>query len=182
MNRIDWDRLARALRYYQGCAYEYVETPWVVPGNISTITFPAEPFPERLHVGSAEQGFLDLMFKGKLRPEQPYVSAGPCFRPSDEGKPDHEPWFFKVELFVIGGPTWMPELIGDAWDYFTLEAGTPPRIVDTEEGKDLCLNGLEIGSYGVRTHQGYSWVYGTGIAEPRFSLALSKSVRNSGDG
>ncbi len=175
---IQWDRVARAIQYYQGCGYHYIETPWVVPGSVSAITFPEQMTAESVHVGSAEQGFLDLMLKGKLLTEQMYVSAGPCFRPQDAGKPDHEPWFFKVELFAIyhiGEPLWMEDVMTDAFDYFQFETGLTPDVVVTEDGKDLYLNGLEIGSYGVRTYQGHSWVYGTGLAEPRLSLALSRS-------
>lgn len=37
---------------------------------------------------------------------------------------------------------------------------------------DIELNGIEIGSYGVRTCPFLQWSYGTGLAEPRFGRAL----------
>jgi hypothetical protein len=44
-------------------------------------------------------------------------------------------------------------------------------IVKTEIGHDIELNGIEIGSYGWRQNQDIIWAYGTGLAEPRFSIA-----------
>jgi hypothetical protein len=39
----------------------------------------------------------------------------------------------------------------------------------TEIGEDLTIDGIEIGSYGIRAYNAITWVYGTGLAEPRFS-------------
>ena len=47
-----------------------------------------------------------------------------------------------------------------------------------ESSKDildiLSLDGIELGSYGFRKHLDYGWVFGTGVAEPRLSIALDK--------
>jgi hypothetical protein len=32
-------------------------------------------------------------------------------------------------------------------------------------------NDIEIGSYGMREYENFKWIYGTGMAEPRFSKA-----------
>lgn len=46
------------------------------------------------------------------------------------------------------------------------------EVVDTDEGFDLQLGGIEIGSYGKRHHDSFGpWAYGTGLALPRFSVA-----------
>jgi hypothetical protein len=42
----------------------------------------------------------------------------------------------------------------------------------TPEGIDLVLNGIEVGSYGVRTVGNRTWTYGTGLALPRFTVAI----------
>jgi len=42
----------------------------------------------------------------------------------------------------------------------------------TAIGWDLNLYGQEIGSYGIRKLGGHHWVYGTGLAEPRFSTLV----------
>lgn len=43
--------------------------------------------------------------------------------------------------------------------------------------RDILLQGIEIGSYGIRKYhkdeRTHTWVYGTGLAEPRFSTVLS---------
>ena len=53
--------------------------------------------------------------------------------------------------------------------------GTPLSVVATEEGHDLMLNGIEVGSYGHRSIPGIeTWAYGTGLALPRFSVASAK--------
>lgn len=45
------------------------------------------------------------------------------------------------------------------------------KIERTVEGADLTIDGIEIGSYGIRTYNTITWIYGTGLAEPRFSKA-----------
>jgi hypothetical protein len=49
------------------------------------------------------------------------------------------------------------------------------RLVTTEDGLDVEIGGIEVGSYGTRLHEGFSWNYGTGLAEPRFSSALEEA-------
>lgn len=191
-HEISWSRTARAVKFYRSNGFCYVETPWVVPKITAQVTFPDDSLPDPVHVGSAEQGFLDLMFQSsapdplpsgytRLHPGQPYVSAGPCFRPQDAILEDHNPWFFKVELFIFGDPQiagLLEPLIHKAEAYFESELSIrhheQSRRVPTLEGVDLYLGDLEIGSYGVRTHDGRTWVYGTGLAEPRFSLAMTR--------
>ena len=43
------------------------------------------------------------------------------------------------------------------------------EIVETDIGYDIEANGVEVGSYNRISAQGYTWVCGTGLAEPRFS-------------
>ena len=50
--------------------------------------------------------------------------------------------------------------------------------ISTDEGYDIVLNGIEVGSYGIRQHENLRWIYGTGIAEPRFSTALKIGAEN----
>jgi hypothetical protein len=38
---------------------------------------------------------------------------------------------------------------------------------------DLEINGIEVGSYSRRSFGGISWTCGTGLAEPRFSMATA---------
>jgi hypothetical protein len=130
-------------------------------------------------VGSTEQGFIQLMLyrSGLLANNKQYVSWSPCWRPADNGvSPYHVGKFYKCELFVPNPAD--PELTqrqleAAAFNYFKiLSPKSDLQLVDTEDGNtDLVLNGIEVGSYGFRKHKGFSWVYGTGLAEPRFSMA-----------
>ena len=50
-----------------------------------------------------------------------------------------------------------------------------PTAVKTDEGYDLEINGIEVGSYGARYHAKIGWwAYGTGLAEPRYTTAMNK--------
>lgn len=176
MTPISWERVARALQFYQRCGYVYLETPWVVSEKASSATFPESvglsngTFP----VGSAEQGFIQLMMDGSLKPGA-YVSAGPCFRPQDAGRSEyHFPWFFKVELLHYQEHFPTLETLEFAQIFLGAEAGDVPlvEVPQPEDTWDLECNGIEVGSYGSRTLREHSWTYGTGLAEPRFSLAL----------
>ena len=51
-------------------------------------------------------------------------------------------------------------------------------IVKTEEGYDLEVGGIEIGSYGIRKCDYLEWIYGTACAEPRMSVVILKNKLN----
>lgn len=204
---IDYNLVQMAVADYQLEGFEYLETPWVVSEEALKVTLPADKEGYQLHkcipydhpilptqipywlVGSAEQGFIQLMLEGKLSKGK-YCSAGPCFR---DDKPDewHHPYFFKVELIdylpekpdvlsMLNAAKFqleqMAQIIVASQDYarsipsFTLE------VVPTEEGHDLMLDGIELGSYGLRKYQNHTWVYGTGLALPRFTQAINKKL------
>lgn len=192
---IDWKRIANAIEFYQSYGYTYVELPYVVPNLISRIT--AESGIVSINadlgdggtdlVGSAEQSFLHLALNGNLDLTKRYVGCTPCFR--NEVLDDlHQKHFMKVELFVpfmeLSGTVTRPiaatviNVAIDAKLFFRQYAEVD--VVPIDDTCDIMLNGIEIGSYGFRrvrdiSGRGLSWVYGTGLAEPRFSQALAKS-------
>lgn len=173
---ISWARVARALDFYQARGYVYVVTPWVVSPAAHLSTWPGGDVwarPEGWLVGSAEQGFIELAMTGRL-PRGRLVSAGPCFRPGDGHSPEKgvHPFFFKVELW--GDPGTETQMLEDARVFFR-EERVEAHIVQTTSGRDLYSETLELGSYGKRSTQGLSWSYGTGLAEPRFSLAPART-------
>jgi len=48
-----------------------------------------------------------------------------------------------------------------------------PRACQTLESFDIEIDGVEYGSYGLRYHEDIGvWVYGTGVALPRFQQIL----------
>lgn len=180
---INWLRIGRAVRFYQDRGYNYVEVPWVVPRRITEATVPPS---SRIYsvddnadlVGSAEQSFLWLAERGELC-HRHLVAVSPCFR-GDTLSPIHQNTFMKVELFCSqAADTDLRSLVHDARDFFRSE-GVPVQCVDTsaltgtENSVDLQVEGVEIGSYGIRSQNGLTWAYGTGLAEPRFSVAKRK--------
>ena len=138
-------------------------------------------------VGSAEQSFLHLALNGMLKAGR-YVAASPCFR---DDPPDrfHRRTFFKVELidlYAAGSeglrqtPLYMAHT---ALRLFrALPGGEQAKIVPTgEDTYDIELRGVELGSYGTRSYDRWSWVYGTGLAEPRFTLAVQSEPASPSD-
>lgn len=169
--------ISKAINFYETLDYKWVDTPWIVPQNIKQSTYPGlhEKCELGYLVGSAEQGFIQLMKEGKL-PNGKYVSAGPCFRFDDFGKPGYHPYFFKVELIHVGKDDHL-RLLDDARIWFegdSYNRNIKTSVVKTEEGKDLYIGNIEVGSYGFRTFEDVSWSYGTGLAEPRYSEAKEK--------
>lgn len=47
------------------------------------------------------------------------------------------------------------------------------KVEIDEFSYDLEINNIEVGSYGIRQYKNLFWVYGTGLAEPRFSQAIN---------
>lgn len=179
---IDYLKIAAAIEFYKGAGYRYIETPWVVDQDIIDITCPQERFSLKTGdhttalVGSAEQGFLQLLKDGKLWPYTKYMSAGPCFRVEDVIDELHQEQFFKIELFTTAPDAGhaherFRETISDASKFMNTS-----ETVDTADGIDLTIGGIEVGSYGHRHHDlvGH-WAYGTGLAEPRYSQAVRKN-------
>jgi hypothetical protein len=191
---INYQTVSRAISLYGAQKYKYVDTPWYVGANALTVTLPRERWgfnmwhPElpndKFLVGSAEQGFIQLMLDGAIQPGS-YCSAGPCFRDEPVVDELHRYSFFKLELLKIYDTKEVPQLI-DAWkmaymardihvDLYWLSEKSKEklRVIKTPEGYDLELAGVEIGSYGLREHAGHRWLYGTGLALPRAQIARS---------
>ena len=178
---IDWSRLGRAVNFYKGFGFQQIETPWRITQAIYDATAPqtATPFRCRLDgdrpdilVGSAEQGLLEIM--GSLRRGN-YLSVSPCFR-DNEVDETHFSDFMKVELCVVDPSPDAHEWLGLLATRFAKSEGTEIERVMTDSGFDLYCGGIEIGSYGLRSAalggQIFTWAYGTGLAEPRFSQAI----------
>lgn len=201
MHRIDYALLARALEYYTDAGYAYVEVPWSVPRWAVQTTCPeAErqtPFQDAddFLVGSAEQSFIYLQGTGILKPGR-YCACTPCFRTGDSSDDLHHASFMKVELFdtldvdissvrgMLNAVSCFVKQELSQELFLLLERDTVPRYlhgVNTRYTYDLNLNGVEIGSYGLRhiyeKHpHNQKFCFGTGLAEPRFSQARDLPV------
>lgn len=195
LSPIDWGVLSRAIEYYRDVeGFEMVEVPWIVPTEISKKTFDGTPYelipgPNLIGsgqslIGSAEQAFLYLLSIGSIKTAKNYMGLSPCFRNEKELKPLTQKHFMKLELFfafaypIDEEEGW--EMAKTAFDVFYNEGGKNGKlkIVKTDQGYDIMLNDIEVGSYGVRNaiinERKIWWVYGTGLAEPRFSSALKR--------
>jgi tRNA synthetases class II core domain (F) len=181
---IDWGILHRACLHYSSLGYQQKETPWVIPENYGKTTKPHidksfvhnnDMFKKQAHelVGSAEQGFIYLLLNNLL-PKGKYFSVSPCFR-VDNYDSTHLPWFMKLELLIYSPENedeYLKSILNDAFNFLNINSDNQCEIVSLEDGTyDINLNGLEIGSYGIRNIENIKYIYGTGIALPRFNVA-----------
>lgn len=184
---IDWSLLQRACVYYSSLGYQQKETPWLIPEIYGKTTKPhidrsfvqdKNMFKEQAHelVGSAEQGFIYLILNNLL-PEGKYFSISPCFR-VDEYDKTHLPWFIKLELLIYSPGNenkYLQSILKDSLDFFNMNSNNKcEKIFISDESYDINLNGLEVGSLGIREIESFKYVYATGIALPRFDMANTK--------
>lgn len=177
-----WQNLARMGEHYTRLGFQDLPQPWVASHRAIHATLPTGAASTTLNdgqilVGSAEQAFIDCMLAGRMRPGR-WQATTPCFRREPVFDALHHPYFMKLELI-----DYMPESaeaalesmvrqVSCALDNLLPIGGVAIQTEKTEIGWDLTLRGQEIGSYGIREHAGHQWVYGTGIAEPRFTTLL----------
>ena len=117
-----------------------------------------------------------MMLDETLRPGC-YCSAGPCFRDEPTLDKHHRYAFFKLELIHYGDNLMSARRMAHEadlvmWNLFGEEHVV--KCVETAEGYDLEVNGIEVGSYGRREHKGHKWIYGTGLALPRATSAFGR--------
>lgn len=181
-DRIDWARIGRAVSFYEKCGFTYIEVPWYVDERFVEVTYPETLSPTHDFqtkrgelVGSAEQSFLQLTAAGELPSyvnKAKWLAVTPCFRDNQPDDEFHYPYFMKAELYwPWAEPSSVAALLSAAFEFFISE-GAAPEIVKTDEGWDLNVGGIEVGSYGFREVADLQWAYGTAVAEPRFSQAL----------
>lgn len=183
---IDYSILSLAQGFYSARNYKYIEVPWLVSSEIDDITKPRDIVPynvvkgekEKRFIGSGEQGFLYLVSKGHLPFGNFYQTITPCIR-NDSFDETHAKYFMKNELIYVDKcytkmEVQLKKIMDDALAFFSLHVSKDLlTIVKTNEGQDIYYNSVEIGSYGIRSCLMCDWVYGTGVAEPRFSRMIS---------
>jgi hypothetical protein len=163
-----------ALFFYSDLGYVPTTVPFVVDEDVSAVTRPEYSLDiyhsiDKVYVASAEQSFLQMIKDGNLPVHDKLMALTPCVR--DEMQLDDITYmtFIKLELFVKGSH--LTEVINEVTRFF-LSINIIPEVVPTYIGFDLRVNGIEVGSYGVREYLGLVYTYGTGIAEPRLTSAL----------
>ena len=180
MNNIDYKILHNAIEFYKDLGYEYIEVPWVVDKEFDDATRPKEKKPinvdiwDKRMIGSGEQSFLSIF--DTLEEDKKYMCVTPCFRDEEEDEL-HSRYFIKLELF---SKSWENIRADARLFYSTYISNT--KLLQYEKNEDgvvdIVYDDIELGSYGSRTvnlgFKSYSYHYGTGLAEPRFSTILSK--------
>lgn len=200
---IDYGLLGRAMEFYKAQGYTSINVPWMVRTSISNITLPNEDNAfmvtttngQYKHlVGSAEQGFLEMLADNTVSEDEYYVSCTPCFRRGDikyAYDANHNPVgvinqeaFMKVELsFATQNPlnmAWKRVLLADALQLLEHLGVTDIKVLESMDGNSADIMALdattesliELGSYGFREIQcndgGTLYAhYGTGLALPR---------------
>lgn len=173
---INYQFVVEALEWYEKQTFKQIEVPWLVSREAIDVTRPksARPFETPLGcvVASGEQSFIQMMMDGKLKAGN-YCCATPCFRDEPVVDDLHRTSFFKLEL-ISAWPNQEQQALKDmihcalCFHLNYLRA----RVLKTEEGYDIVCQGIELGSYGIRKHGNLRWVYGTGVALPRMSMAM----------
>lgn len=165
-----------AMEFYISKGYVPTTVPFIVSQEAIASTKPehAEFYPHdeyMFYVGSAEQSFVEMMINCDIGPGE-YFAVTPCYRDEPYLDDYHLDVFLKLELIVVGRQVELA-VLDHAVQFFRRYVGSKDalEVVKTDEGFDVMLNGVEIGSYGSREINGIVYTYGTGLAEPRFSTA-----------
>lgn len=179
MSIIDTELLMKAMSFYQGIGYKPIPAPMLVDKDIVELTIPkgnkAREHLGKYYVGSAEQSFYQIIKDG-MKPDGSYMMITPCERDEVEDEL-HLGIFLKVEL--ISTVKSKEDILRDASD-FLYHSYIGHNIVKTENGFDLEVNGIEVGSYGAIKYSGYDITFGTGIALPRLTKATGYTYNIKG--
>lgn len=187
---IDYRLIAEAVDYYEDRGYSRIESPWMVSRAISDLTKPVgcstysvkkeTRVGEKVFVASGEQSLLYLISKGNLPKSGKFLTVTPCLR-DDPWDETHWKTFMKLELIRYGdyvSNMTVGEVADDAFSFFS-RCVDPVRLkmtdVPVSPMLDIELDEVEVGSYGIRECSFAKWVYGTGLAEPRFSRMLRRT-------
>ena len=175
---IDYSILANSVEYYESHGYQRIESPWTVTKEISKVTSPPNASfftieeKKKVLVASGEQSLLYLYNKGFL-PKGKWQTITPCFR--DETFDSlHTKYFLKNELMITDSvnEATLISTIDDALNFFRQWAPESKVKETGPKSYDIVYDDIELGSYGMRYCPFVKWVYGTGVAEPRFSRVL----------
>ncbi len=189
--------LHTALNLLSVQGFEFIDLPWAVHRVYSDATRPeghkdfATPIGSL--VASGEQSFLQMWGRGELpflKGTPGYVGWTPCFRDEPILDEFHQSCFLKVEWFVPNpqDPTHLLSALLDMQQatFCALAQGlgvpyqtTRSRMQVAQTASDtydINVCGIEVGSYGLRTFRNDPYLYGTGLALPRFTTALAPLV------
>jgi hypothetical protein len=192
---IDYGLINNAIDYYDSQGFLRIETPWLVSKDIADLTKPLDASTyivqkdvetkQKAFVASGEQSFLYLINKGHMPSSGRYQTVTPCLR-DDAWDTTHMKNFVKLELIEynidvnIDDAARVKRMVDQALGFFSKHVDRSlltvvKCVTDGAVSYDINLNDIEIGSYGYRNCSFCNWIYGTGIAEPRFSRLLKQT-------
>lgn len=181
---IDLNLIYQAISFYERAGVLMAKVPYLVDPDIMQFTCPPGVIDRRLthvdgkqYVASAEQSFLQLEKEGQLD-DATFMALTPCYRDETILDDVHLNIFLKLEIFDYSPPSFFdaPYFWARCMVEFFEEQGLWTHIVKTDIGYDvLTKSDLELGSFGYRTSpKGVQYVYATGLAEPRASIAIAE--------
>lgn len=194
ISRLDPDvlyRFHRAARDWVEAGAAWVDLPWTVPLQFIQATRPELSFgqdvatPRGMLVASGEQAFLWLDSQDMMQPRC-HVGWTPCFRDEPVIDQWHRYAFIKLEAYRPLAKhehqkSVLMALVDQAQGHFERWSGRNARQRWFRDGTcDIEIDGREVGSYGVRSHptiEGREYVFGTALAEPRFSEVIRSLVQ-----
>ena len=187
---IDYKLLNKAVKFFSKKGFTQIEVPWRVSKESINATFDVNlsfKSDDKFLIGSAEQGFLELIIQNKLRNTMA-MSVSPCFR-NDFEDSFHQKEFIKLELMYCSNHIIKEtETIYNIFMSYVLKFITKKlkvhksriTIMATNDSnsiysEDILIDNIEYGSYGIRRFKDIYYIYGTGIALPRASTILNNS-------
>lgn len=176
---INYKYIQDSINYYEP-RYTRVEVPWLVSEYVDYLTRPESCTPYQIKhnnknlVASAEQSFLYLYLKNHL-PKGKFQAVTPCFRSGDSFDYTHSKYFIKNELIQTDNVNdfELENMVNYCFNFFRNYFNNDLHIIKTDVGYDINWKNYELGSYGIRTCDFLTWIYGTGCAEPRLSRLLN---------
>ena len=128
----------------------------------------------KVYVASAEQSFIQMHKEGLISKGK-YMAITPCYRQEAILDDTHYSMFLKLELIHIGSVSSF-QVMHDGLSFMKPLTRSETYFMVTDEGEytfDIICEDIELGSYGVRKMlDGTPYVYGTGLAEPRFGVVV----------
>lgn len=189
--KINYSLIDCAEKHYNNYGFKYIDIPWVVTFRSIESTLPFGKTAFKINefgwlIGSAEQGFVELIKNNEIKFDQRYQSTSTCFR-DDEEDELHQKYFVKNELFYLSSDhnlehCWnVVDFFVDCSTKYFKKQGLNLKTIDSGKYQiDIIEKNteIELGSYGIRdwklSGDEYKWIYGTGCAEPRLSITLDK--------
>lgn len=177
---INYNNLHLSTIYYEKEEFQRIELPWTVSKYVDNLTKPEDRISFELKhnnkclVASGEQSFLYLYLKDFL-PKGKFMGITPCYR-MEEFDNTHSKYFMKNELIqtIDVNKDSLKNMVNIALEFFKQFFTDGLNVVETEIGFDIEIWGDELGSYGIRSNDFLTYIYGTACAEPRLSTLMIK--------